>query len=67
MPGLRLFKTSYYSHIGANEPIVAGTINIGSLKGRGSTTRMLNYCNERSANPSGCINQFITVKSGGLK
>jgi hypothetical protein len=63
MPGLRLFKTSYYSHIGANEPILSGTINIGCTKGRGSSTRMLNYCTERSANPSGCINQFININS----
>jgi len=65
MPGLRLFKRGFYSHIGANQPIEAGTVNIGCTKGRGSSTRILNYCNEHSANPSGCINQFITVKSGG--
>jgi hypothetical protein len=65
MPGLRLFKSSYYSHIGANQPIGAGTIKIGSLKGIGSTTRMFNYCSQKSTNPSGCINQFITVKNGG--
>ena len=63
MPGLRMFKKGFYSHIGANEPIVAGTINLGNTKGRGSSTRMFNYCTERSANPSECINQFITVKS----
>ena len=66
MPGLRLFKTSYYSHIGANQPIEAGTIKIGSLKGRGSTTRMFNWCKTHSTNPSECINQFITVKNGSL-
>jgi hypothetical protein len=63
MPGLRMFKKEFYSHIGANEPIVAGTINLGNTKGRGSSTRMFNYCTQRSANPSECINQFITVKS----
>ena len=61
MPGLQLFKKGFYSHIGATQPIVAGTINLGSTKGRGSSTRMFNYCNQRSANPSECINQFINV------
>jgi hypothetical protein len=41
MPGLKMFKKSFYSHIGANKPIVAGTINLGSTKGRGSITRRL--------------------------
>ena len=59
-----MFKKSFYSHVGANEPIVAGTIKLGSTKGRGSSTRMFNYCNQRSANPSECINQFITVNNG---
>jgi hypothetical protein len=61
MPGLQLFKKGFYSHIGATQPIVAGTINLGATKGRGSSTRMFNYCNQRSANPSECINQFINV------
>ena len=64
MPGLQLFKKGFYSHIGANKPIVAGTINLGSTKGRGSSTRMFNYCKTHSPNPSECINQFITVKTG---
>ena len=61
MPGFRLFKTSYYSHIGANQPIEAGTIKIGSLKGRGSTTRMFNYCNKRN-NYVNCLNNYITIR-----
>ena len=61
MPGLQMFKKGFYSHIGANQPIVAGTINLGATKGRGSSTRMFNYCNQRSANPSECINQFTNV------
>jgi hypothetical protein len=60
MPGLRMYKSSYYSNIGANEPIGAGTINIGCLRGRGSTTRMFAWCKQNSPNPSGCINQFVT-------
>ena len=61
MPGLKSFKKSFYSNIGANQPIVAGTINLGNTRGRGSSTRMFNYCKQHSENPSGCINQFITV------
>ena len=62
MPGLQMFKKGFYSHIGANQPIVAGTINLGSTKGRGSSTRMFNYCKTHSPNLSGCINQFITIR-----
>jgi hypothetical protein len=61
MPGLRLFKPSFYSHIGANEPIVAGTINIGCTKGRGSSTRKFNYCNKKYSYGS-CLNQIITIR-----
>jgi len=61
-----MFKKNFYSNIGANQPIVAGTINLGCTRGRGSSTRMFNYCNKHSSNPSVnssvCINQFITIK-----
>ena len=46
MPGLQMFKKGFYSHIGATQPIVAGTINLGSTKGRGSSTRIFNNCNK---------------------
>jgi len=46
---------------GGNHKIADVTINLGSTKGRGSSTRMFNYCNQHSANPSGCINQFINI------
>ena len=61
MPGLQLFKKGFYSHIGATQPIVAGTINLGSTKGRGSSTRTFNWCTKRT-NPSVCINNFTTKK-----
>ena len=61
MPGLQLFKKGFYSHIGANQPIVAGTINLGCTKGRGSSTRMFNYCNKKT-NTSVCINNFTTIQ-----
>ena len=61
MPGLQLFKKSFYQNIGANQPIVAGTINLGCTKGRGSSTRMFNYCNKKEPYTK-CINQFITIR-----
>jgi len=63
MPGLRLYKKGFYSNIGANQPILGGTINIGCTRGRGSTTRMFNYCHSHSPNPSICINQVIDIKN----
>ena len=64
MPGLQMFKRGFYSSIGANQPIVAGTINLGCTKGRGSSTRMFSYCKQHSSQVrSGCISQFIRVGS----
>ena len=37
----------------------AAAINMGSTSGKGSTTRMFNYCKTHSTNPSGCIDNFI--------
>ena len=56
-----MFNRGFYSHIGANQPIVAATINLGSTKGRGSSTRMFNYCTKREIYMY-CLNQFITLK-----
>jgi hypothetical protein len=46
---------------GGNHKIAAATINLGSTKGRGSSTRMFNYCNKRESFGF-CLNQFITIK-----
>jgi hypothetical protein len=46
---------------GGNDRIAAATINLGSTKGRGSSTRMFNYCKKRESNIY-CLNQFINVK-----
>lgn len=62
MPGLRLYQTSYYSNIGANQPIINGTINLGCTRGAGSSTRMYNYCRQHSSAPSLCINDFINIQ-----
>jgi hypothetical protein len=46
---------------GGNDKIAAATINLGSTKGRGSSTRMFNYCRQTTPQPWNCINQFITI------
>jgi len=64
MPGLYSFNLGLnQKHFGGNNQIANVSINLGSTKGRGSSTRMFNYCNQRSANPSECINQFISIAS----
>ena len=59
--------TPYLFNLGLNQKKFCSTskvstaaVAIGCTRGRGSTTRMLNYCNKHSANPSLCINQFLT-------
>jgi hypothetical protein len=64
MQSFRLFDLGLnQKHFGGNHKIANVSINLGCTKGRGSSTRMFNYCKERSANPSECINQFINVSS----
>ena len=62
MPGLQMFKKGFYSHIGANQPIAAATINLGSTKGRGSSTRMFNYYKKKESNLY-CLHNFITINN----
>ena len=45
---------------GGNHKIAAATINLGSTKGRGSSTRMFNYCNKRESYGF-CLHQFIKI------
>jgi hypothetical protein len=59
MPVFKMYKSSNYSPIAVNQPNRAGTINMGSFRGKGSYSRMFNYCKQNSPNPSGCINQFV--------
>ena len=42
--------------------VSTAAVNMGCTKGRGSTTRMYNYCSKKNS-PSTCINQFVTIKS----
>ena len=48
-------------HFGGNNKIAGVSINLGCTKGRGSSTRMFNYCNKKEAYTN-CINQFITIR-----
>jgi hypothetical protein len=47
---------------GGNDRIAAATINLGSTKGRGSSTRMFNYCKKRESNLY-CLHNFITINN----
>jgi hypothetical protein len=63
MPGSHLFNLGLYQKKFLSTSKVTGqAINIGSTKGRGSTTRMLNYCNIQFSSSSVCINKFVTIK-----
>ena len=42
----------------------AAAVNMGSMRGKGSTSRMFNFCKTHSTNPSECINQFINITGG---
>lgn len=48
---------------GGNHKIATVTLSLGSTKGRGSSTRMFNYCTQYTKTPSICINQFISKPS----
>jgi hypothetical protein len=63
MPGSQLFnKSGFYSHIGANRFIPSATINLGSTRGSGSSTRIFKNV-KREFGASAAINQFINVKN----
>ena len=61
MPGSHLFNLGLFQKNFLSTSKVTGpAINMGCTRGRGSTTRMFNYCNKTSSNSSLCINQFLT-------
>lgn len=63
MPGSHLFNLGLFQKNFLSTSKVTGpAINMGCTRGRGSTTRMLNYCSHHYQNPSLCINQYITIK-----
>ena len=53
----------YQKHFGGNHKIANVSINLGNTKGRASSTRMFNYCNQHSKNKEECIYQFVTYKN----
>jgi hypothetical protein len=62
MTGSHLFTLGLFQKKFNSTSKVSGpAINMGCTKGRGSTTRMLNYCSQHSTTPSLCINSFITT------
>jgi len=64
MPGSHLFNLGLFQKKFLSTSKVTGpAINMGCTRGRGSTTRMINYCTRHSPNPSLCINQYITRNS----
>ena len=44
-----------------SRPTSTAAVNMGAMRGKGSTSRMFNYCTQHSANPSLCINQFVNI------
>jgi len=50
----------YQKRIGGNHIIAAPTIHLGNTKGAASSTRMYNFCRQRSKDPSQCIYPFTT-------
>ena len=64
MPGSHLFNLGLYQKNFLPTSRVTGpAINMGCTRGRGSTTRMFNYCTQHSPTPSLCINNFITLNN----
>jgi hypothetical protein len=52
----------YQKHFLSTSRVTGPAINMGCTRGRGSTTRMYNYCTKK--NPTyNCIYQFITIRS----
>jgi len=62
MPGSHLFNLGLnQKRFGGNNKIAGVSVNLGATKGRGSSTRMFNYCNKKT-NTSVCINDFIKIQ-----
>jgi hypothetical protein len=61
MPGSHLFNLGLFQkNFLSTSRVSGGAINMGCTRGRGSTTRMFNYCTQYSQNTSLCINEYIT-------
>ena len=63
MPGSHLFNLGLYQkHFLSTSKVTGPAINMGCTRGRGSTTRMYNYCTKTNSQYT-CINKFVTNKS----
>ena len=59
MPGFNLgFNQRNFNGTKATS---TAAVNMGAMRGKASTSRMLNFCKTHSTNPSGCINQFVNI------
>jgi hypothetical protein len=59
MQNIKSFNSGLFQkNIGANQPIVAATIYLGNTRGRGSKTRILNWCHEHSDDPYSCLEKI---------
>ncbi len=54
---LGLFQKKFNS----TSRVTTATVNMGCMRGRGSTTRMFNYCKQHSDKPALCIDQFVNL------
>jgi hypothetical protein len=64
MPRSRLFTLGFYQkNFNSTSRITGPAINMGCTRGRASTTRMLNYCNQYTSLQSTCINNFININN----
>jgi hypothetical protein len=63
IPGL------YAKRVYGNGKVVGATINLGCTKGRGSATRMYQFCRQhpRDKEYTNCLMPFITVKNSSNK
>jgi hypothetical protein len=61
---MRIYQYGLYQkRFGGNDKLAGVSINLGATRGKGSSTRMFNFCNQKPKNSyQQCINQFITIK-----
>ena len=59
----KLFNLGLYQQrFGGNHKLVGASINLGSTRGKGSSTRMFNYCKQQpNSNNGTCLNNFIKI------
>jgi hypothetical protein len=60
MPGL-FHLGLYQKGFGGNNIVNTPSIKLGCTRGRASSTRMFNYCNNKNNNGT-CLYNFITVQ-----